>query len=162
MLPAPPHPRNSLRVPYRLGAAVPLRMLSAVSAKSVPAAPRAGGPGRGRPVIAAAAAVLTAVAVCGCSKFDQAMGQQEEVVVFQPNVTNAVKLKVRDSCSHIQNVDVEPLPLPSDHKLSDHVYDVRYEVGSASEVELAEFQQCVAKFPSSVVQGIETDTPGGD
>ncbi|MGH3157424.1 MAG: hypothetical protein ACRDNF_12715 [Streptosporangiaceae bacterium] len=113
-------------------------------------------------MLAAAAAVLTAVAVCGCAKFDAAMGQQEEVVVFQPNVTNAVKLKVRESCSHIANVDVEPLPPPSDHKLSDHVYEVRYEVGTASELALAELQQCVAKFSSSVVQGIETDTPGGD
>jgi hypothetical protein len=123
-------------------------MLSAVSANS------------GRALVAAAAAVLTAVALCGCSQFDKAMGQQEEVVVFQPNVTAAVKLKVRDSCSHIPNVDVEPLP--TDHKLSDEVYDVRYEVGTASEVELAQFQQCLAKYPPSVIQGIETDTPGGD
>ena len=105
-------------------------------------------------------AILTAVGLSGCSKFDQAMGQQEEVVVFQPNVSNAVKMKVRADCSHIRNVNVEPLP--TDPKLSQVIYDVRYEAGSASEVELAQFQQCVAKFPPSVVQGIETDTPGGD
>jgi hypothetical protein len=39
---------------------------------------------------------------------------------------------------------------------------VRYEAGSASEAELAEFDACVSKFPPSVVQGIETNTPGGD
>ena len=107
-----------------------------------------------------ALAIVTVASLCGCSKFDQALGQQEEVVVFQPNVSNAVKMKVRAACSHIHNVNVEPLP--TDHKLSDEIYDVRYEVGTASEVELAQFQHCVSKFPSSVVQGIETDTPGGD
>jgi hypothetical protein len=114
----------------------------------------------GQTLIAVTLAVLTAVAAGGCSKFDQALGQQEEVVVFQPNVSNAVKLKVRATCSHVPNVKVEPLP--TDHKLSDEIYDVRYEVGSASDVELARFDQCVSKFPPSVVQGIETDTPGGD
>jgi hypothetical protein len=104
--------------------------------------------------------VAAAVAVSGCSEFDKALGQQEEVVVFQPNVTNAVKMKVRAACSHIPNIDVEPLP--TDHKLSDEIYDVRYEVGTASTVQLAEFTQCVSKFPPSVVEGIETDTPGGD
>ena len=113
-----------------------------------------------RTLTAVTLAVLTAFAVGGCAKFDQALGQQEEVVVFQPNVSNAVKLKVRATCSHVPNVKVEPLP--TDHKLSDEVYDVRYEVGSASDVELAQFQACVSKFPPSVIQGIETDTPGGD
>lgn len=115
---------------------------------------------RGRTLIAVTLAVLTAVAAGGCSKFDQALGQQEEVVVFQPNVSNAVKMKVRAACSHVRNVNVEPLP--TDHKLSDEIYDVRYEAGSASDVELAEFDQCVSKFPPSVIQGVETDTPGGD
>jgi hypothetical protein len=113
-----------------------------------------------RTLIAVTLAVLTVVAAGGCSKFDQALGQQEEVVVFQPNVSNAVKLKVRAACSHVRNVKVEPLP--TDHKLSDEIYDVRFEVGSASDVELAKFDQCVSRFPPSVVQGIETDTPGGD
>jgi hypothetical protein len=114
----------------------------------------------GRTLAVLALTVATAVAAAGCSKFDQALGQQEEVVIFQPNVSNAVKLKVRAACSHVPNVKVEPLP--TDHKLSDEVYDVRYEVGTASTVELARLQQCLAKFPSSIVQGLETDTPGGN
>jgi hypothetical protein len=134
-------------------------MLTAVRANT-PSARPARRRGAGLAPIAAVLAVVTALGLCGCAKFDQALGQQEEVVVFQPNVSNAVKMKVRATCSHIPNVDVEPLP--TDHKLSDEIYDVRYEVGSASEVELAEFDACVSKFPPSVVQGIETDTPGGD
>jgi hypothetical protein len=141
-------------------------MLSAVSANCPGAAPVHHWPARGprarRVLPALVLAVVAAVAVGGCSEFDKALGQQEEVVVFQPNVSNAVKLKVRAACSHIPNIDVEPLPPPSDHKLSDHVYEVRYEVGTASTVQLAEFTQCVSKFPASVIQGVETDTPGGD
>jgi hypothetical protein len=113
-----------------------------------------------RSAAVAALAVVSVAGLGGCAKFDQVLGQQEEVVVFQPNVPNAVKLKVRSACSHIRNVKVEPLP--TDHKLSDEIYDVRYQVGSASDVELAQFEQCVSKFPPSVIQGIETITPGGN
>ena len=111
-----------------------------------------------RTLTAVTLAVLTAFAVGGCAKFDQALGQQEEVVIFTSNVTNATKMKVRAACDHIPGDAVEALP--TDHKLSDEVYDVRFEVGSANDVELAELQQCLSKFPAVV--GLETDTPGGD
>jgi hypothetical protein len=129
-------------------------MLAAVAANPAgrPAARRR------RAAIAVALAAATAAGTAGCAKFDQAMGQQEEVVIFQANTPSAVKLKVRTACSHIPNVVVEPLP--TDHKLSDEVYNVRYEVGTASTTELAQLQQCLTRF-SSVV-GLETDTPGGD
>lgn len=133
-------------------------MLAAVSGNARPAGP--GRPGLARRTLAALAlTVATAVAATGCGTFDKAMGQQEEVVIFQPNVSNAVKMKVRATCSHVPNVKVEPLP--TDHKLSDEIYDVRYEVGSASSVELAQLTQCLSRFPSSIVQGLQTDTPGG-
>jgi hypothetical protein len=114
----------------------------------------------GRTLAALALGTAAALAITGCSKFDQALGQQEEVVIFQPNVSNAVKMKVRAACSHVPNVRVEPLP--TDHKLSDEIYDVRYEVGSASTVELARLTQCLSRYPPSIIQGLETDTPGGD
>jgi hypothetical protein len=129
-------------------------MLAAVSKK-----PLAGSLRRLRVPVAAALAIATVLAASGCAEFDKALGQQEEVVIFQPYTSNAVKMKVRSACSHVPNVLVEPLP--TDHKLSDEVYDVRYEVGTASDVQLAQLQQCLAKFSSSVV-GLETDTPGGD
>lgn len=130
-------------------------MLAAVSAKPS-AQPRR----RGRAAIAVVLATATVAAVSGCSEFDKALGQQEEVVIFQPHTSSATKLKVRAACSHIPNVNVEPLP--TDHKLSDEVYNVRYEVGSADDTQLAELQQCLSKFSSSGVVGLETDTPGGD
>ena len=134
-------------------------MLAAVSANASQGARHRRGPA-GRTLAALALALAAALAVSGCSKFDQALGQQEEVVLFQPNVSNAVKMKVRAACSHVPNVKVEPLP--TDHKLSDEIYDVRYEVGSASSVEIAQLTQCLSKYPSSIVQGVQTDTPGGN
>ena len=106
---------------------------------------------------AVAAGALTLIG-SGCSQFDQALGQQEEVVIFQPNTSNAVKLKVRAACSHVPGV--APEPLPTDHKVSDHVYNVRYQVGQASTVDLAKLQQCLTKF--AAVAGLQTDTPGGN
>lgn len=134
-------------------------MLAAVSANASPGGSRRRG-AAGRTLAALALTAAAALAVSGCSKFDQALGQQEEVVIFQPNVSSAVKLKVRAACSHVPNVKVEPLP--TDHKLSDEIYNVRYEVGTANTVDLARLQQCLAKYPSSIIQGLETDTPGGN
>jgi hypothetical protein len=53
-----------------------------------------------------------------------------------------------------------PEPLPTDGKVSDELYNVRYQVGSASPGELAHLQQCLSRFRS--VLGLETNTPGGD
>jgi hypothetical protein len=144
-------------------AAVPVQSSSGQSSNGQSSrAPGRAGRRRGpaRALIVLALAILTVAGLSGCAAFDKALGQQEEVIVFQPNVSNAVKMKVRAACSHIPNIDVEPLPAV--HNLADEIYGVRYQVGSASEVELAEFDQCVNKFPPSVIQGIETETPGGD
>jgi hypothetical protein len=113
---------------------------------------------RGRAVIAVALTALAAVSAVGCAKFDQAMSQQEEVVVFRPNTPDAVRLQVRAACSHIPGAVAEPLP--TDGKLSDQLYNVRYQVGSASTADLARLQRCLSRFRS--VAGLEANTPGGD
>ena len=109
-------------------------------------------------VTAAALAGLAAVSAAGCSQFDKAMGQQEEVVIFRQNTPSAVRLQVRAACSHIARI--VPEPLPTDGKLSDELYNVRYEAGSASTGDLAHLQRCLSRFHS--VLGLETDTPSGD
>ena len=111
-----------------------------------------------RAVIAVALAVLAAVPVAGCAQFNKALGQQEEVVIFRQNTPNAVRLQVRAACSHIPHA--VPEPLPTDGKVSDELYNVRYQVGSASTGELAHLQQCLSRFHS--VLGLETNTPGGE
>ena len=114
-------------------------------------------PGR-RAVTAAALAGLAAVSAAGCSQFDKAMGQQEEVVIFRQNTPSAVRLQVRAACSHIARI--VPEPLPTDGKLSDELYNVRYQAGSASTGDLAHLQRCLSRFHS--VLGLQTDTPSGD
>ena len=109
-------------------------------------------------MLAVVLAGVLALTGSGCSQFNRAMGQQEEVVIFQPNTPNVVKLQVRAACSHVPGA--VPEPLPTDQKLSDHVYNVRYQVGQASTVDLAKLQQCLTRFPA--VAGLQTDTPGGD
>ena len=126
-------------------------MLAAVSAQHLPRRALA------RAVSMTAVAGVAAAALAGCASFDKSLGQQEEVVIFQSNTPNSVRLQVRAACSHVPQAVAEPLP--TDHKVSDELYDVRYQVGSASTAELARLQQCLSRF-SSVV-GLETNTPGG-
>jgi hypothetical protein len=143
-------------VRHRLGAGDAVHMLAAVPANHRPR-PRRRPSGR-RAVSAAALAGLAAALVSGCAQFNKALGQQEEVVIFRQNTPNAVRLQVRAACSHIPRV--VPEPLPTDGKVSDELYNVRFQVGSASTGDLAHLQRCLSRFHSVV--GLETNTPGGD
>lgn len=116
-------------------------------------------PGASRPAVRWAVAVLLAVltlAAAGCASFDKTFGQQEAVVQFQPGTPKAAKLRVRAACSHIAQVRAERLPTAK--LVSAQVYDVRYQVGGASDAQLARLQQCLQKFPSVV--GVNFTTPG--
>jgi hypothetical protein len=103
-------------------------------------------------------AALLALATGGCAAFDATFGQQEAVVQFKAGTSEATRLQVRAACSRLPQA--RPEPLPTDHLASDRLYDVRYQVGSASDAQLARLQQCLQKFPSVV--GIDFSTPGGD
>ncbi len=108
---------------------------------------------------AAAAALLAGgllATVTGCAKFDAALGQQEAVVQFRNGTPNATRLHVRTACSHIPQAT--PEALPTDHRASDLLYDVRYQVDNASNAQIAELEQCLQKYPSVV--GIDIQTPG--
>ena len=67
-------------------------------------------------------------------------------------------LKARAACSHLAGAHAEPIPK---HVLAvDLPDDIRYEVSSASDAQLARLQQCLERFPSVV--GIEFSSPSGD
>jgi hypothetical protein len=110
-----------------------------------------------RAAAAVALAGVIALPVAGCSQFNKALGQQEEVVIFKSNTSSSVRLQVRAACSHLPRAVVEPLP--TDHKASDQLYNVRFQVGSAGPADLARLQRCLSRFPS--VLGLETNSPGG-
>jgi len=108
--------------------------------------------------LAAAAVAAACVAAAGCASFDRAFGKQEAVVQFQPDTPASVMLKARAACSHLPGAYPEPIPK---HALAvDLPDDVRYEVGNASDAQLARLQQCLQRFPA--VAGIEFNSPSGD
>ncbi|MDR0341800.1 MAG: hypothetical protein LBI49_01575 [Nocardiopsaceae bacterium] len=102
---------------------------------------------------AAAAALLALTA--GCSTFNASLGQQEAVIQFKPGTPDHTRLAVRAACSHIPGAKVEPLP--TDAVASDRLNNVRFQVGGASDAQLARLQQCVSRFRS--VAGIEFSSP---
>jgi hypothetical protein len=88
-------------------------------------------------------------AVAGCAAFDRTFGKQEAVVQFQPQTSNAARLKVRAACSHVPQAI--PEPLPTGHAAPGMAaYDVRYRVDHASDGDLAKLQQCLQRFRSVV------------
>ena len=105
---------------------------------------------------AAVAAAALALGAAGCAGFSKAFGQQEAVVQFQPGTPKAVKLRVRAACSRIPQV--KPEQLPTTNLDSAQVYDVRYQVGGASDAQLARLQECLSAFRS--VAGVNFTTPG--
>ena len=108
--------------------------------------------------MAAAAAMALCLATVGCAAFDRAFGKREAVVQFQPNTPAAEIMRVRAACSHLAAAKVEPIPR---HALKVQLPDdIRYEVGQASDAQIARLTQCLDRFPSVV--GIELSSPSGD
>ena len=117
-------------------------------------------PARRRALRMAAGTMAAAVllpAAAGCATFDAALGQREAVVHFAGGTSTATRLKVRAACSHVPGA--QPEPLPTDHKASDLLYNVRYRVNHATDADLARLQQCLQRFPS--VGGIDISGPSG-
>ncbi len=110
-----------------------------------------------RAVAVAAAAVVLGATAAGCGAFDRAFGKQEAVVQFQPNTPASTMLKARTACSHLPGAAVEPLPR---HLLAVDLPDaVRYEIGSATDAQVARLTQCLQRFPA--VAGVELSSPSG-
>jgi hypothetical protein len=110
-----------------------------------------------RPIAAAGVAAAALGLAVGCASFDAAFGKQEAVVQFQPQTPVSVMLKVRASCSHVPAA--VPERIPAHAPLVDMQDDIRYQVSSASDADLARLQQCLQRFPSVV--GIEFSSPDG-
>jgi hypothetical protein len=111
-----------------------------------------------RVLAAAVAATALCTAAAGCAEFDKAFGNQEAVVQFQPNTPVSAMLKARAGCLHLAGAYAEPIPR---HALAlDMPDDIRYEIGNASDAQVARLQQCLQRYPSVV--GLEFNSPSGD
>jgi hypothetical protein len=107
---------------------------------------------------AALAAAVLCAAAAGCAAFNRTFGKQEAVVQFQPNTPASLMLKARAACSHLPGAYPEPIPK---HVLAiDLPDDIRYEIGSATDAQVARLTQCLQRFPS--VTGIDLSSPSGD
>ena len=112
----------------------------------------------GRALAVAAAVAALGVTAVGCGAFDRAFGRQEAVVQFRPDTPASAMLRARAACSHLPGAYAEPIPrhvLPID--LPD---DIRYEVGNATDAQVARLTQCLQRFPS--VTGVDLSSPAGD
>jgi hypothetical protein len=106
---------------------------------------------RGTRTVIVALLILVALLASGCAGFNKAFGQREAVVHFQPGTPEAVRTQVRAACSHIPQAT--PEPLPTDHKASDELNDVRYRIDKASDGQVIALQNCLGKFRT--VQGVD-------
>jgi len=131
-----------------VGARKPARRLARVPGCSDLTPRRAGS----RIFALGATAVLVGALASGCSGFSKAFGQREAIVIFREGTPKSVRLEVRAACSRVPRVI--PEPLPTDHKLSDYLNDVRYRIDKATDAQLAELENCLNRFRS--VKGVET------
>jgi len=112
----------------------------------------------GRVLAVAAAVAALGVTAAGCGAFDRAFGKQEAVVQFRPNTPASAMLRARAACSHLPGAYAEPIPK---HVLAiDLPDDIRYQVGHATDAQIARLTQCLHRFPA--VTGVDLSSPSGD
>jgi hypothetical protein len=98
-----------------------------------------------------AASALCLLGVTGCSQFDKALGQQQALVSFNPNTSNAVRLQVRAACGKLP--EVHPAPIAKGVPLSSALSEVVFQINNAGAADIARLQECLQKYPS--VAGID-------
>jgi len=108
------------------------------------------------PAVVAAACVA---ALTGCSQFDNALGQQQALVSFKDDTSNAQRLAVRAACGKLPRVT--PAPLPAGVSLNVSLSQVVYQVNNASNADKARLQECLSKYPSVVGLTFQDSTDQG-
>ncbi len=110
------------------------------------------GKGRRRGLAAAGPAVVAvavaAVALAGCSQFNQALGQRQAVVAFKPGTPVSQRLAVRSACAKVP--EVKAPPVPSDLNSPYALQQLTFRIDHASNADVARLEKCLARFPSVV------------
>jgi hypothetical protein len=110
------------------------------------------GTGRRRGLAAAGTVVvavaLAAVALTGCSQFNQALGQRQAVVAFKPDTPVSQRLAVRSACAKVP--EVKAPPVPSDLSSPYALQQLTFRIDHASNADVARLEKCLARFPSVV------------
>jgi hypothetical protein len=109
-------------------------------------------------VVGAAAVLLAAGGIAGCSSFDASLGQQQAIVSFTSNATIADRLAVRTTCGKLPAVTAQALP---DLKKYPYALQVlTFGVSKANNSQMANLEKCLNNFPS--VQGINFQDSSDD
>ncbi len=116
--------------------------------------------GPGRRLAGVGIALAVAAALAGCSQFDAALGQRQAIVSFRAGTPLTQRLAVRSACGKVPAVTAQPLP--SDLSSPYALHQLTFQVTHATDAEIAQLEQCLARFPS--VAGItlqdSSDTGG--
>jgi hypothetical protein len=97
---------------------------------------------------AVVAAIVAAVALAGCSQFNQALGQREAVVAFKPDTPVSQRLAVRSACAKVP--EVKAPPVPSDLNSPYALQQLTFRIDHATNADVARLEKCLARFPSVV------------
>jgi hypothetical protein len=134
-------------------------------------------PGHHRVVARLAAAVAAILALAGCAQVDAALSTQLAVITFRPDATVATLRAVRQSCSHIPNV--QPLAVFLMRRSSSSPgnwsvrsgglvpghpfarYSLHYQAAKASGRNLAALQACLEHIPGVSGVAFEDVSSGG-
>ena len=101
---------------------------------------------RRRLTVAGVAVVAAAAALAGCSQFDAALGQRQAIVTFRPNTPVSQRLAVRSACGKVP--DVRAQPVPSNLNSPYALHQLTFQISHATDANVAQLEQCLAKFPS--------------
>jgi hypothetical protein len=89
--------------------------------------------------------LLAAIALAGCSQFDQALGQREAIVSFRSGTPVSQRLTVRSTCAKVHAVTAPPLP--SDLSSPYALHQLIFRIDHASDADVARLETCLDKFP---------------
>jgi hypothetical protein len=104
--------------------------------------------GPAAPGTAVVAVAVAAVALAGCSQFNQALGQRQAVVAFKPDTPVSQRLAVRSACAKVP--EVKAPPVPSDLNSPYALQQLTFRIDHASNADVARLEKCLARFPSVV------------
>ncbi len=105
-----------------------------------------GSRGRARLLTGAGMTLAALTALAGCSQFDAALGQRQAIVTFRDGTPVAQRLVVRTTCARVPAVTAQPLP--SDLTSPYALHQLTYQISHATDADVAQLEECLAKFPS--------------
>ena len=103
--------------------------------------------------------LLAAIALAGCSQFDQALGQREAIVSFRSGTPVSQRLTVRSTCAKVHAVTAPPLP--SDLSSPYALHQLIFRIDHATDADVAKLETCLARFPSVVGVTLQDSSEAG-